>query len=109
MNDQFGNAVTGDPVTIGTDGDFGLGAVTDNGDGTYSAPITASTTYGDSTVTAHDGVLSDSKPFHETALPQTITFANPGSHAYGDVAFASLASSDSNLTVTLSSRDAEHL
>src|SRR6185369_11323285 len=58
--DTFGNAVPGDDVTITSPGDVTVSSVTDHGDGTYTADITASTTFGSNQVTAADGVHSDS-------------------------------------------------
>jgi hypothetical protein len=55
VRDQYGNARIGDPVSITTDGDATISAVQDNGDGTYSATLTASTSAGTQTITATDG------------------------------------------------------
>jgi hypothetical protein len=41
--DQYGNARTADTVMLSTDGGAQLGAVHNNGDGTYAATLTAST------------------------------------------------------------------
>jgi LPXTG-motif cell wall-anchored protein len=50
-----GHPVAGESITISSS-DTGqkIGAVTDNGDGTYSAVITASTTVGSAVITATD-------------------------------------------------------
>ena len=103
VTDTFGNPVPGETVTLDTSGDAGIGPVTDQADGSYTATITASTTSGDETITAHDGLLSNPQTLHETALEQTITFDQPADHTYGDAPFASGATSDSGLTVSLSS------
>src|SRR2546422_5812589 len=46
VTDAFSNPVSGDTVTFSTSGDVTFGSTTDNGDGTYSATITSSTTAG---------------------------------------------------------------
>ena len=91
VTDQYGNLVPDElGITLSTSGDVTFGSVTDNHDGTYSATVTASATYGDEAITAHDGPLSsDPQTLHETALSQTVTFVNPGTHTYGDAPFAS--------------------
>ncbi len=53
--DDEGNPVSGEDLAFSSsDPDQQIGAVTDNGDGTYSATITASTTVGKATITASD-------------------------------------------------------
>src|SRR5581483_1394170 len=103
VTDAFGNPIAGDPLSVTTSGDVSIGSVTDHGDGSYTATITASATYDDELITAHDGLLEDTKTLTETSLAQTITFPNPGTRTYGDAPFASGATSDSGLTVTLTS------
>src|SRR5206468_1403672 len=61
------NPVAGDTVTFSTSGDVTFGSTTDNGDGTYSATITASTTAGDETITGHDGLITGTATLHEHA------------------------------------------
>ncbi|MCH8287737.1 MAG: hypothetical protein IID12_01345, partial [Candidatus Marinimicrobia bacterium] len=71
LKDADGNSLTsgGDVVALSTD--LGtIGAVTDNGDGTYSATLTAGTTAGTATVT---GTLNG-VPITDTA---TVTFTEP--------------------------------
>ena len=99
--DAFGNAVPGETVSLSTNGDVTFGPVADHADGTYTSLITASTTADDESITATDGSLSDTKNLHEDFLTQTITFNNPGPRTYGDAAFASGATADSGLTVSL--------
>src|SRR5438094_3069510 len=67
MPDPITNSVSGDPVTFTTSGDVTFGSTTDNGDGTYSATITASTTAGDETITGHDGLITGTATLHEHA------------------------------------------
>jgi adhesin/invasin len=58
VRDVYGNPVPGDAVTIRTDGTQTVGAVTDAGDGTYRATITASRVPAPSTITATDTTRS---------------------------------------------------
>jgi hypothetical protein len=53
--DQYGNPRAGDPVTLETNGDATISAVHDNGDGSYTATVTASTVAGSQTLTATNG------------------------------------------------------
>jgi hypothetical protein len=53
--DQYGNALPGDTVDFSsTDPGIDFGPVTDNGDGSYTATVTSSTTAGSPTITATD-------------------------------------------------------
>jgi adhesin/invasin len=56
--DAHGNPVLSDTVAITTSGDATVGTVTANGDGTYTATITASTTADQETITATDAATS---------------------------------------------------
>jgi hypothetical protein len=72
----LGNPVTGDNVTVNVSGGQQVGTMTDNGDGTYSATITSTTTPGSSSVTATDSspvtpVNSDPVSLEQIALPAT--------------------------------------
>jgi hypothetical protein len=59
ITDAHGNPVPGQSLSFSsTDPGQPIGPVTDLGDGTYTAPITASTTAGDATITAIDGSTS---------------------------------------------------
>ena len=78
--DPYGNRRAGDTVTITSSGDVAIGAVTDNGDGTYSATITASVTPGDETITAADGDASGTAVLHEDA---SISVASVGPASRG--------------------------
>ena len=72
LKDKNGTNLTsgGDGVALNTD--LGtIGAVTDNGDGTYTATLTAGTTAGTATVT---GTLNGGEPMTDTA---TVTFTEP--------------------------------
>src|SRR5207249_3294927 len=67
VTDAFSNPVSGDTVTFSTSGDVTFGSTTDNGDGTYSATFTSSTTAGDETITGHDGLITGTATLHEHA------------------------------------------
>jgi adhesin/invasin len=78
VTDRFGNPVAGDPVTITTTGDAPVGAVTDNGDGTYSAVVTASHTVGAEDIVAADGDRTASHVLAEHhGPPATLTLSTP--------------------------------
>ncbi|MGO9902096.1 MAG: carboxypeptidase regulatory-like domain-containing protein [Solirubrobacteraceae bacterium] len=67
-----GNPVLGDSVTLSaSDGAVKLGAVTDHGDGTYTATITSSTTAHAVTITATDSSVSPNVSGQQT-LNQTL-------------------------------------
>jgi hypothetical protein len=80
--DAYGNPVSGATVAFATSGDVTFGPVTDNGDGTYSATITASTTGGDETITAAIGELTGSAVLHETT-PVSASSVGPASRGQG--------------------------
>lgn len=82
VTDANGNPLAGLPVTIGTDGDVTVSAVTDQGFGTYTATVTASTTPGTETLTASSGPVSTTAPLTELA-PLTITAIGPDSRGQG--------------------------
>src|SRR5207249_4071052 len=67
VTDAFSNPVSGDTVTFSTNGEIRSGSTTDNGDGTYAATITCSTTAGDETITGHDGLITGTATLHEHA------------------------------------------
>ena len=70
LTDAENHPVPGQAVTFASsDPQQGIGAVTDNGDGTYTATITSSTTLGQSTITAHDGALANTASLTQTAGP----------------------------------------
>jgi hypothetical protein len=94
--DQYGNARSGDPVTVATDGDATLSAVHDNGDGTYTATLTSSTRAGTQTITATDGMATGSALLTEAAGPAsqvTLTLSPATLEADG--------TSTSNATITV--------
>lgn len=61
VKDTNGNLLSGQSVSITASGDMGISGVTDNGDGTYSATLTASCTPGSQQVTATVGSFHDTK------------------------------------------------
>src|SRR5207245_7381796 len=67
VTDAHISPVAGETVTFSTSGDVTFGSTTDNGDGTYSATITSSTTAGDETITGHDGGITGTATLHEHA------------------------------------------
>ena len=69
VEDVNGNPITGDPVTLATDGGQGIAAVSDNSDGTYTADVTSTTTAGTSKLTATDGSVTDVKTLTQTPGP----------------------------------------
>ncbi|WP_375480481.1 invasin domain 3-containing protein [uncultured Jatrophihabitans sp.] len=80
VDDSYGQGVPGDVISVvASDPDVQFGAVTDNLDGTYSVPVTASSTAGDVSVTATDASVSDVSALGVltlTALPQTAGFTS---------------------------------
>ena len=58
LGDAADQPAAGRTVTLTSDGDQTIGAVHDNGDGTYTATITSSTRAGSDTITATTGSLS---------------------------------------------------
>ena len=92
VRDAGGNPLAGQTVVFSTSGDVTFSSVTDNGDGTYSATITASTTPGEETITATDGPVNASAVLHETAycpgtcftdtLSNDFLTGTPGSNTY---------------------------
>jgi hypothetical protein len=84
--DQYGNARTNDTVTLSTDGGAQLGAVQNNGDGTYTATLTASTVAGTQTITATAGSATGSAVLTQVAGPVaalTLTLSAPSLVADG--------------------------
>src|SRR5262249_42715300 len=67
VTDSNGNLRTGDTVTFTTNGDVTIGSTTNNGDGTYSATITASITADSETITGHDGAVTGTATLTEIA------------------------------------------
>ncbi len=66
VRDAGNNLLPGETVVFSTTGDVTFGSVADNGNGTYSVTVTASTSPGDETITATDSSLSASAVLHET-------------------------------------------
>ena len=67
VTDQFGNPVSGEPVTFGPA--RRITSFSDRGDGTYTATYTSTTTAGTVTITATDGTLSDHKTLTQNPGP----------------------------------------
>ena len=91
--DAYDNLVTGvdaDYVSLTTDGYAGISAVTSNGDGTYSATITAGAKPGLETFTATYGDFTDAKSLTAIATPLTPVQAPQGAWngAYGANGYA---------------------
>ena len=82
MTDAHGNGRIGDTLTVTTSGDVGIGAVTDNGDGTYTATLTASTTPGTETITVTTGAATGGATLTELSTPG-ITGLSPASLGQG--------------------------
>jgi adhesin/invasin len=70
VTDRAGNPVVGDPVHFGSsDAGNQIGLVTDDGHGSYSTTITASTKVGQATITASDGAASGTATLTQLNLP----------------------------------------
>jgi hypothetical protein len=78
LTDSYSNPILGDSVAFtSSDTGQGISATTDNGDGTYSALITASATPGQPTITATDSsVVPDA--IGTAQLTQTQDLSQPG-------------------------------
>ncbi len=88
VNDAQGHAVSGDTVVFSSsDPRQAIGPVSDQGDGTYSATITSSTTVGSATITATDTSVSPSVS-GQTTLTQ----------AAGPVASVTVTTTPSSIT-----------
>ncbi len=99
LTDSAGDAVPGQAVSLAsTDSGQTFSSVTDNGDGTYSATVTGSTTPGVSTITATAGSASGQASLTEADLViSELRFVGPGGAAgdgYVDVANTSLVPVD---------------
>ena len=64
--DAGSHLLSGETVSFSTNGDVTIGAVTDQGNGTYTAIVTASRSPGDETISATVRLLSASNILHET-------------------------------------------
>ncbi len=71
VTSSTGTPLSGEAVSFTSSGAQKFGPVTDNGDGTYSATVTSSTTAGASTITAHDGSTTGSGALVQTPGPAT--------------------------------------
>jgi hypothetical protein len=95
--DQYGNVRTGDLVTLSTDGGAQLSAVQNNGDGTYTATVTASTLAGTQTISATNGSASSGALLTQVAGPAaaiTLVLSAPSVSADG------VSTVDATVTVT---------
>ena len=76
IRDPNGNGIAGQTIQITSDGGQRIGRVTDNGDGTYRATISATTMAGSSSITATDTTpspsLTGSVTLVQTAEPATL-------------------------------------
>jgi hypothetical protein len=80
--DAHGNPRAGDTVSLASNGDVTISAVTNQGFGTYTATVTASTTAGTQTLTATDGTATATAQLVELA-PLAITTLSPDSRGQG--------------------------
>ena len=80
--DANGNSRPGDVVTLTSDGDASISAVTDRGFGTYTATVTASTTAGVQTLTATAGTANATASLVQRA-PLSVTGVGPDSRGQG--------------------------
>lgn len=89
VTDVHGNAVKGDQVSMSTNGHAHVGAVTDNGNGTYTATITA-VSPGPETITATDAALKNASgqpvtataPLTELGPPAKVTLTLNPTHIH---------------------------
>ena len=72
-SNALGDPVSGDSISIKSSGAQQIGAVTDHGDGTYAAQVTASTVAGSSTITATDSSPSPSIKGSATLTQTSVT------------------------------------
>lgn len=93
VTDTYGNKVTGQTVTMSANGPT-VGAVTNLGDGTFTAQVTSSTTAGSFSVTATDttpnpDIVSSPATLTQTAGPPTQIVVPAGISTTVNTAFAS--------------------
>jgi hypothetical protein len=103
VTDAEGHRVAGETVSFtGSDPNLHIGAVHDNGDGTYSASITSSTTVGTPTITATD---TETGVFGQATLTQT---AGPATDVSVELSPSSIvANGTSTATATATVTDAD--
>jgi Invasin, domain 3/Quinohemoprotein amine dehydrogenase, alpha subunit domain III/IPT/TIG domain len=80
--DAHGNPRAGDVVSLASNGDVSISAVTDRGFGTYTATVTASATAGTQTLTATDASATATAQLVELT-PLAITMLSPDSRGQG--------------------------
>ena len=68
-HDALGNAVAGAPIHFSAEGGQSIGTVQDNGDGSYSATVTATRKAGSGKITASAQGASDAAMLHQVAGP----------------------------------------
>jgi hypothetical protein len=80
VSDAEGHPISGDPVTFSsTDAGEAIGSVQDDGNGSYTATITSSTTIGTPTITASDGSVSGTAQLTQTGVPTATYLSGPSS------------------------------
>jgi hypothetical protein len=95
--DSYGNPRKNDAVSLSTDGGAALSTVHNNGDGTYTATVTASRTAGTQTITATAGSASGGTVLTQVAgAPAAMTLVLSPATLTADGA----ATSDATITVT---------
>jgi hypothetical protein len=93
--DQYGNPRAADPVSLKTNGDATISAVHDNGDGSYTATVTASRLASTQTLTASVGAASTTAQLVQRA-PLSVTRVSPDRRGQG----ADGGASGQSITVT---------
>jgi adhesin/invasin len=78
LYDAAGHPVPGETVTFESDADQTVGDATDNGDGTYTAEITATDSRGDTTIAARSGQAVGYATLHHSPTCETGTEATFG-------------------------------
>jgi photosystem II stability/assembly factor-like uncharacterized protein len=91
-HDRFGNPLPCGTVTLTTSGDATIGAVTDQGGGTYTATITASGTSDTETITATCGSLTATATLTETPCYTIMTTADSGTCSLREAILGAAAS-----------------
>jgi hypothetical protein len=102
LSDADGFAIVGEPPTLSaTDSGVKIGAVTDNGNGTYTATITSSTTPGAVTITATDSAVAPDTVSAQATLTQTAGSATSVKVALAPSSVSANGSSTSTATATV--------
>ncbi|UOQ57839.1 Ig-like domain-containing protein [Leucobacter allii] len=103
--DAYGHPLADEPITlVSSDPDQRISSITDHGDGSYTATVTASTSLGEHTITAADASV-------DPALTQTATLTQiVGAAVSADIVLgddAILADGTSTTTITVTARDGQ--